>query len=175
MYASQMLNDYIEAGIDPKRVRAQSFSIGDIKHWIQTAPDFGSQAMYLDGRYRDDAFNISNPASWNPTMGELVADGVRYLSSPLWMLITLDESNQIIESGYAQAAKAAGLSLIAWTVERSGPITTGSNWYYQSVQNAIQTEGDVFKVIDALVKQVGVVGLFSDWPATTTYYERCVK
>jgi glycerophosphoryl diester phosphodiesterase len=29
-------------------------------------------------------------------------------------------------------------------------------------------------VIDALAQQVGVKGIFSDWPATVTYYANCM-
>jgi glycerophosphoryl diester phosphodiesterase len=28
-------------------------------------------------------------------------------------------------------------------------------------------------VLDVLAKQVGVIGVFSDWPATTTFYANC--
>jgi glycerophosphoryl diester phosphodiesterase len=29
-------------------------------------------------------------------------------------------------------------------------------------------------VIDVLAQDVGVIGIFSDWPATTTYYANCM-
>jgi glycerophosphoryl diester phosphodiesterase len=29
-------------------------------------------------------------------------------------------------------------------------------------------------VIDVLAQQVGVKGIFSDWPATVTYYANCM-
>ena len=29
-------------------------------------------------------------------------------------------------------------------------------------------------VIDVLAREVGVIGVFSDWPATTTYYANCM-
>jgi glycerophosphoryl diester phosphodiesterase len=29
-------------------------------------------------------------------------------------------------------------------------------------------------VVDALTKDVGVAGIFSDWPATTSYYASCM-
>lgn len=175
MYASQMLDDYVSAGVDPSRVFAQSFNLEDIRLWLQTAPEFGRQAVYLDGRYSDSTFDIHVASSWSPTMDELAADGVRYLASPLWMLLSLDSQQQIIASDYARAANAAGMNIIAWTIERSGPITSGDNWYYQSIQSAIDSEGDVFSVIDVLVKDVGVAGIFSDWPATTSFYEHCVN
>jgi len=136
-YASQMINEYIDAGIDSKRVSPQSFNLQDINHWNQTSPDFGSNAVYLDGRYRDTAFDINDITSWSPTMDELVAQGIQTLASPVWMLVTLDD------------------------------------WYYQSVQASISNEGDVFRVIDTLVNDVGVTGIFSDWPITTAYFEAC--
>ena len=77
-------------------------------------------------------------------------------------------------SPYAKAARAAGLDIIPWTLERSGRIAGGGGFYYQSVAEAIGRESDVFVVLDVLVKEVGVVGVFSDWPATTTYYASCM-
>jgi glycerophosphoryl diester phosphodiesterase len=29
-------------------------------------------------------------------------------------------------------------------------------------------------VIDVLAREVGVIGIFSDWPATTTFYANCM-
>jgi len=64
--------------------------------------------------------------------------------------------------------------LITWTMERSGPLNGGGGWYYQTVKEAINNDGDVMKVLDVLAQQVGVIGVFSDWPATTTYYANCM-
>jgi glycerophosphoryl diester phosphodiesterase len=30
------------------------------------------------------------------------------------------------------------------------------------------------KVIDVLAREVGVLGIFSDWPAALTYYANCM-
>ena len=35
-------------------------------------------------------------------------------------------------------------------------------------------DGDTLTVLDVLAKQVGVRGMFSDWPATTTFYASCM-
>jgi glycerophosphoryl diester phosphodiesterase len=64
--------------------------------------------------------------------------------------------------------------MIAWTVERSGRLANGGGWYYQTVTDAINNDGDVLKVIDVLAQDVGVIGVFSDWPATTTFYANCM-
>ena len=38
----------------------------------------------------------------------------------------------------------------------------------------IDNDGDEYKVIDALARKVGVLGIFSDWPAVVTYYANCM-
>jgi len=45
---------------------------------------------------------------------------------------------------------------------------------YQTIDSAITREGDMMKVIDVLAKRVGILGVFSDWPATVTYYANCM-
>ena len=64
--------------------------------------------------------------------------------------------------------------MITWTLERSGPLTGGGGWYYQTVKEVINNDGDMMQVLDVLAQQVGVIGVFSDWPATTTYYANCI-
>jgi glycerophosphoryl diester phosphodiesterase len=107
-------------------------------------------------------------------MAELAADGIRVLAPPLWMLVTLNEDSEIVPSAYALAAKDAGLGLIAWTLERSGPLADGGGWYYQSVADAIDRDGDVYELLDVLAREVGGLGIFSDWPATVPYYANCL-
>ena len=172
-YAQQLINEYKAAGVAANDVWAQSFQLDDIKYWIRAEPEFARQAVYLDGRYSDEFFDHSKPETWNPSMKELSEMGVKYIGSPTWMLLKTGANKQIVASDYAKAAKKDGLSLIAWTVERSGQISQGGGWYYQTIASAIQNEGDVFRVIDTLAQDVGVENIFSDWPATTTYYANC--
>ncbi|MFK7994641.1 MAG: glycerophosphodiester phosphodiesterase family protein [Granulosicoccus sp.] len=172
--ATQMLQEYRDANIDPARVWPQSFEDIDIAHWISTAPDFANQVVYLDDRYREQNFNHMNKATWEPTMQDLKDSGVQYLAPPLWMLVTLDENKRMMPSPYAKAATEAGLKLIAWSLERSGPIhIENGGWYHQSVAEAMNNEGDVLRLLDVLARDVGVAGVFSDWPATTSFYAHC--
>jgi glycerophosphoryl diester phosphodiesterase len=53
-------------------------------------------------------------------------------------------------------------------------LTEGGGWYYQSIKKAIRRDSDVLTVIDVLAREVGVIGIFSDWPATTTFYAHCM-
>ena len=50
----------------------------------------------------------------------------------------------------------------------------GNGFYYQSFDTAITREGDVMRVLDVLAKDVGIIGIFSDWPATVTFYANCM-
>jgi glycerophosphoryl diester phosphodiesterase len=69
----------------------------------------------------------------------------------------------------------SGLDLIAWTLERSGILADGNNgFYFQTFDSAIRREGDLMEVIDVLAREVGVRGIFLDWPAAVTYYASCM-
>ena len=178
-YAQALIDEYKEAGIDPSRVWPQSFDLSDVLYWIENEPAFGAQAVYLDDRYEaeDEDEGLIDPmdaATFRPTMGELAEMGVRYLAPPLWMLVTTDEAGAIVPSVYAEEATAAGLGLITWTLERSGPLDAGGGWYFQSIEAATDNDGVTYELLDVLAQDVGVVGVFSDWPATTTYYANCM-
>ena len=137
--------------------------------WIENEPEFGRRAVLLDeGVLAAPAFVPSEGG-----MRGLAEQGVRILAPPLWALLALDPDGRIVPSAYARAARSAGLDLVAWTLERSGPLRGGGGWYYQSITPAIRRDGDTLVVLDVLARDVGVVAVFSDWPATATYYANC--
>lgn len=172
-YANQMIEEYRAAGIHPKRVWAQSFNKSDVQHWINQYPRFARQAVYLDGVY-DMSVSLEVMQDWR-------AQGIRVLAPPMWMLLEVDERGGIVPSQYALNAKQAGLKLITWTLERSGLLKDNGGWYYQTLngltgnEDVIKQDGDVYEVLHVLAKDVGVIGVFSDWPATTSYYANCMK
>ena len=170
-YAQAMIDDYKAAGTNPKNVYAQSFNLDDVLYWVNNEPAFGKQAVFLDG----GPIPRPNPA---PFLQDLAALGVNIVAPPMPMLLTLN-GNTIVPSDYAVAAKAAGLDIITWTTERSGRIVEdvlegGNTFYYQTTLGALNNDGDIMTTIHVLAKQVGVLGIFSDWPATTTYYANCM-
>lgn len=173
-YAQQLINEYKAAGVPPADVFAQSFNLDDVLYWIKQEPAFGNQAVYLDGRYGDKGFDHANPATWNPDMGKLAAEGVKIVAPPMWMLVGLNDEREIVPSVYAEKAKDAGLDIITWTLERSGPLTTGGGWYFQTVKDGITSDGTTFELLDVLARDVGIKGIFTDWPATVTYYANCM-
>jgi glycerophosphoryl diester phosphodiesterase len=172
-YATQMLEAYKAAGIPPGDVFAQSFSLADILYWVKTEPAFAAQAVYLEDRYEKQGLDAARPETWKPSMAELKASGVKILAPPIYLMLALDAERKIVPSEYAKAAKAAGLDLIGWSLERDGPLDKGGGFYHSSVKAAIDRDGDTLTVLDVLAKQVGVRGMFSDWPATTTFYASC--
>jgi glycerophosphoryl diester phosphodiesterase len=173
-YATQMIAAYKAAGIRPEHVFAQSFDLNDILFWVKTEPAFGAQAVYLEDRYEKRGLDPNKPETWKPSMAELKASGVRILAPPIWAMLTLNDKGEIVPSAYAKAARDAGLDLIGWSLERDGPLNKGGGFYHNSVKAAIDRDGDTLTVLDVLAKQVGVRGMFSDWPATTTFYASCM-
>ncbi|NNC65106.1 MAG: glycerophosphodiester phosphodiesterase [Gammaproteobacteria bacterium] len=173
-YAQKLIEEYKAAGVSPERVYPQSFDLADVRYWIENEPAFGRQAVFLDDRDLGDTFDPDRPATWTPTMDELVDAGVQTLAPPIWMLLSRDRGGRIVPSSYARSATAAGLALVAWTLERSGTLVDGGGWYYQTVSESIDNSGDMLTVLDVLGRDVGVRAVFSDWAATTTYYANCM-
>lgn len=173
-YALKMIDEYIAAGVDPGDVFPQTFNWSDIDTWQKKRPAFARQAVALDGRYEHKEFSLKNPASWQPSMQALRESGVRYLAPPIWMLIEPgSETGAPKPTAYAKAASKAGLKLIAWSLERGADLSVGSNWYYKNFAGHRLKDGDVLRMLDVLANDVGVEGVFSDWPATTSFYATC--
>ena len=175
-YAQQLIDDYKAAGVAPAIVYPQSFMLADVRYWIASEPEFGAQAVFLDDRDETlEGFDVTKPETWKPSMQELAASGVKIIAPPLWMLVKAGADGAIEPSVYAEQAKAAGLGIITWTLERSGTLTDGGGWYYQTINDVTNNSGDTYKLLDVLAKDVGVIGVFSDWPATVSYYASCMK
>jgi glycerophosphoryl diester phosphodiesterase len=168
-YAQKLIDEYKAAGVSPRDVWPQSFSQSDILYWIQREPAFGRQAVYLD--------DANNPQEL-PGLSELAgykALGINIVGPPTFALLDPDGANNIVPSQYARDAKAAGLDIITWTLERSGILADGNNdFYYQTFDSAIHREGDLMRVLDVLARDVGILGVFSDWAAPVTYYANCM-
>jgi len=175
-YAQQLIDELRAAQVPAHDVWVQSFNLNDVKYWLEHEPAFGRQAVFLDGRYgTTPPIDSNDPTTFKPSMQTLADSGVRIIAPPIYMLLSLDAEGKIVPSAYAKSALAADLDIIAWTIERSGPLTTGGGFYYRSIANAINNDGDMLTALHVLANDIGVLGVFSDWPATTTYYANCMK
>jgi glycerophosphoryl diester phosphodiesterase len=173
-FAQQMIDEYVAAEVDPRRVWPQSFRYEDVQYWVEHAPAFGQQAVFLESRDTTDVNDPVEVAALVPSMQQLARDKVRYLAPPMQMMLAVDPSGRIVPSAYAKAARSNGLQLIGWTTERSGRLETGGGgYYYSTVKDVIHNDGDILRVVEVLAQDVGIIGLFSDWPATTTFYANC--
>ncbi|MEY4194113.1 MAG: hypothetical protein RLZZ226_481 [Pseudomonadota bacterium] len=175
-YAQQLIDELKEAGIKPSDVYPQSFDLNDVLYWINNESEFGQQAVYLDSA--DPTVTPAIPVPTREQMQQLVDQGVKIWAPPTWVLLSVKD-NKIVPSQAALDAKAVGLKIITWTLERSGQLADGDGgWYYLSLGDVLKdrkNEGVTMEALDVLARQVGVLGVFADWPGTVTYYANCMK
>ena len=167
-YAQKMIDEYKAANIPASHVFAQSFDKADVLYWVKNEPAFGRQAVFLDG---------ANKPSDLPDLQQLQnykKQGIQIVAPPIFALLD-NQGGTLVASDYAKNAKLAGLGIITWSLERSGVLANGNpGWYYQTITQLLKREGDILLALDVLAKDVGIMGIFSDWPATTTYYANCM-
>src|SRR5262245_21476669 len=175
-YAQKMIDEFKASRVDPNDVFAQSFNPNDIVYWIQNEPRFGKQAVYLD-----DIDPTANPPVPPLTLQELLlrkSQGVKIIAPPMPALLSVSAAGAIVPSQYAQMIKSLGFDIITWTFERSdlrrGASNAGFYYYFDPQGVAVKKDSDMYKALDVLAKQVGILGVFSDWPGTVTYYANCM-
>ena len=175
-YAQKMIDTYRAATVDPKNVWAQSFNLDDILYWIHNEPAYGRQAVYLDSV--DPTTNPPIPRQTTAQLAALKAAGVQIIAPPIQALLAVNAAGQVVPSPYALDINAAGLKIISWSFERvdltKGAAGKGSYYGFDPTGAAVHRDSDMYKALDVLAKEVKVIGLFSDWPGTVTYYANCM-
>jgi len=171
-----MIDELKAAGVDPNNVFAQSFNAYDIVYLIQHEPRFGKQAVYLDDI---DPTAIPPVPGLSPQELQLrKAQGVKIIAPPMPALLSVTAAKKIVPSAYAQMIKSMGFDIITWTFERAdlrrGSPDAGFYYYFDPHGLAVKKDSDMYKALDVLAKQVGILGIFSDWPGTVTYYANCM-
>ncbi len=173
-YAQAMIDEFKRARVNPRDVYAQSFNLADVIYWVTREPAFGRQAVYLDD---------VDPGAGIPrlTLAELQdarRQGVRIFAPPIPALLAVDSNDQVVPSQYANDIKAAGLKIITWSFERAdlrrGAANAGFYYAFDPQGRAIKKDSDMYLALDVLAQDVGVLGIFSDWPATVSYYASCM-
>jgi glycerophosphoryl diester phosphodiesterase len=177
---AKIVQEYKDAGFPASDVWLQSFNLPDVEFWIAHEPAFGAQAVYLDNAYCDgtkagckDVVVGGERSPMYDDFNMLKTKGVNYIAPPMQMLVKA-AGGAYAASEYAMTAKAAGMKIITWTLERSGHLSSGGGWYYGTTNSITNNDGDKLELVHVLNKDVGVAGIFSDWPATTTFYANCM-
>ena len=174
-YAQALIDELKRAGVDPKDAWPQSFNLDDVLHWVRNEPRFGKQAVYLD----DVDPSAGNPRLSVAELQGLKANGVRIFAPPIPALLAVDEANaKLVPSQYANDIKAAGLGIITWSFERAdlrrGAAFGGFYAAYDPQGLVVKKDSDLYLTLDALARDVRVLGVFSDWPATVSYDASCL-
>ena len=157
-YAKKLLTEYQQAGIPTKQVFPQSFNINDVRYWIENHPQYAQQTIWLVPRQRQLV-----PLSF-AELQSLQAEGLHIIAPPIPMLVQQNSKGQVEPTAFAKAAKASGLKIITWTFEsaRATKAVYGD------------TPGLMLETLEVLAQEIGVSGVFSDWPGTVTYYANCL-
>jgi glycerophosphoryl diester phosphodiesterase len=175
-YARKFIDTLKDGGVKPKDAFVQSFNKDDVLYWIEHEPAFGKQAVYLDSI--DPTVNPPAPRLTLAELQDLKAKGIKIFSPPMWALLAVTNDGKVVPSDYAKDIRAAGLEIITWTFERADlrEGATKAGWYYMfdPEGKAIKKDSDMYKALDVLAKDVKILGIFSDWPATVTYYANCM-
>ncbi|KAF4120396.1 glycerophosphoryl diester phosphodiesterase [Geosmithia morbida] len=172
IYAQQLIDTYRKHEVPADQVYPQSFLYDDILYWMANEPEYARQALFLDS-YGDTAETFPAAVS---NLTNYAADGLNYIAPPIVYLVTAKDG-KMVPSEYAIEAKKLGLKILPWTMERSGPLAfvkDNGDYYYQYFADAVHKDGDMYTLIDLMYRKIGIVGLFSDWTATLSFYANCM-
>ena len=176
-YAQRMIDTFKAERVNPRDVWPQSFNKEDVLYWIRNEPQFGRQAVYLDDI--DPTANPPVPRISADELRELRRQGVRIIAPPFPALLDVDSAGEVIPSQYAREIRGLGFDVITWTFERAdlrrGASQAGFYYYFDPQGEAIRKDSDMYKALDVLARKVRIRGIFSDWPATVTYYANCMQ
>jgi glycerophosphoryl diester phosphodiesterase len=184
-YAQAFIDTLRDAGVRPEDAWPQSFDASDVLYWVRHTA-YGEQAVFLvdyDAAADDlllfdtSGRRLAERDAQLAFFGELRRAGVRIVAPPMPALLAVDGS-RIVPSPLARDLRRLGFELITWTLERSdlraGAAQAGFYYDFDPTGAAVTKEADLYKVIDVLARDVRVLGIFSDWPATVTYYANCM-
>ncbi|KAG9404992.1 Glycerophosphodiester phosphodiesterase GDPDL3 [Aphanomyces cochlioides] len=167
-FVQKIVDTYKKHNVDPSRVFLQSFIKDDILYVIKNEPAFGKNAVYLD------SMNTIAEAPTAANFTQFKKEGINIWAPPLFALLAVKDG-KLVASEQAKAARAAGLDIISWSLDRSGVMADKDHdlWYYQTVNDIIKDESIIFQAIHIFVQDLGLKGLFADWSAETAYYANC--
>jgi glycerophosphoryl diester phosphodiesterase len=98
--------------------------------------------------------------------------------APSFNALLTVQGDRIVPSVLAKDLRSMGFDLISWSLERvdlrKGAAGVGSYYEFDPTGAAIKKDSDMYKALDVLAKDVKLIGMFSDWPGTVSYYASCM-
>lgn len=184
-YAQRLADEMRDAGVRPRDTWPQSFNVNDVMYWIENTR-YGEQAVFLiDYDAENDSIllfdtmgtKLDTRAEQLAFLARLKKSKVRIVAPPIPALLSV-RGDRIVPSQFAVDLKRIGFDIITWTLERSdlrrGASDAGFYFDFDPTGAAIRKDSDLYEALDVLAKDVKIVGIFSDWPATVTYYANCM-
>jgi glycerophosphoryl diester phosphodiesterase len=185
-YAQALAATMEATGVRPRDAWLQSFNVNDVLHWIDNTR-YGEQAVFLIDydAAKDNILLFDTVGTRLETRKEQLAflarlkDAKVRIIAPAMPALLSVQGDRIVPSQFAKDLKRMGFDIITWTFERSdlrrGASAAGFYYDFDSTGAAIKKDSDMYKALDVLAKEVKILGIFSDWPATVTYYANCMK
>jgi glycerophosphoryl diester phosphodiesterase len=172
--------------VRPADAYPQSFNPNDVLYWVRNTA-YGAQAVFLV----DYNASTDNIVLFNTSGQQLVGRaeqlaffrtlrraGVRIIAPSIPALLSV-QGNRVVPSSLARELTAMGFDLITWSFERAdlrkGAAAAGSYYDFDPTGAAIRKDSDMYKALDVLARELKVIGVFSDWPATVSYYASCMN
>jgi glycerophosphoryl diester phosphodiesterase len=185
-YAQRLIDELQSAGVRPEDAWPQSFNANDVLYWVRNT-GYGAQAVFLvDYNAGTDNIVLQDTAG-KPLLArpeqldffrQLRRQGVRIVAPSIPALLAV-QGNRVVPSSLALELKAMGFEIITWSFERAdlrkGAASAGSYYDFDPAGAAIRKDSDMYKALDVLASDLKVIGVFSDWPATVSYYASCMK
>lgn len=184
-YAQALINELQANGVRPKDAYPQSFNVNDVLYWVKNTA-YGDQAVFLvDYNTTTDNIVLFDTTGkqllthdeQNAFFKALRRAGVKIVAPSFNALLKV-EGERIVPSAVAKDLRAMGFDLISWSFERvdlrKGAAGVGSYYDFDPTGAAIKKDSDMYKALDVLAKDVKLIGMFSDWPGTVSYYASCM-
>jgi glycerophosphoryl diester phosphodiesterase len=184
-YAQALINELQANGVRPRDAYPQSFNPNDILYWVRNTA-YGDQAVFLvDYNTTTDNIVLFDTTGkqlltrdeQNAFFKTLRRAGVKIVAPSYNALLTV-QGDRIVPSAFAKDLKAMGFDIISWSFERvdlrKGAAGVGSYYDFDPTGAAIKQDSDMYKALDVLAKDVKLIGMFSDWPGTVSYYASCM-
>lgn len=168
MYRQKIIDEYAHAQIPAHQVFLSSDNLDTLDFWLKIPHAYQAQIAWVDNKWhlKTNANNQPLPLTEQDKkilmqqkqqiLSALKAKNIHYIQSPIVQLYDNLHQNGLAPSEYTKALNHHQFKVFAWTLEKS-----------------LSPQVDTMTLIDDLIKNKKVEGIFSDWVETVTYYGNC--